>query len=176
MSKTKNESQEDPAASRARQRLRQEQRKRLKRLIDHLTKIEVETPEAFRLSSWSHGDTKLLYKVWKEETKAGKPLSCGASACVVGHMTVIFPEDFYWHFPLTGGWSSTPSVMLRGRYYFNASQLASYFGGTRWQWKDIIYPTNYPLGASYRTADNQVRLSAVLDRLRALKADTDKNK
>ena len=73
---------------------------RLKRLIEHLEYIEENDPKAFSLSQWFVSPDLDSYQEavaqWPLRGKAKQPLQCGTSACVVGHLPAVFPDDFAW--------------------------------------------------------------------------------
>ncbi len=131
------------------------QKARLDKLITHLQTVEATSPKTFNLRHWGHGNLGLLDETWPEEIAAGKPLTCGAAACVIGHAAVLFPEAF--------------KMSVGGK------EAAEFCGGRPEEWRNIIYPYGYDGNDVEFTAGaghfGEVKLSAVLDRLRKLRTE-----
>lgn len=160
---------------------------RLKRLIEHLKYIEHHDPEAFNLSQWFVSQDMNSYREaveqWPLRGKAKQPLQCGTSACVVGHLPVVFPEDFAWIQmpPLIHSHETSGRVVLKTPdtdpvdvaaeevLFFGTSPndvtcstLATFFGAASHIWALIIYDNEYPPDVK---ENGEVPLCCVLDRL-----------
>ena len=125
------------------------ERERLDTLTTYLERLNEEEPEAFDLGSWMASDSReeleKAMEEWPERYKKGEPLNCGTSACVAGHLPIVFPGDFAWSdigHETTIGWvyrvePDMPQFSLSGQ------GLADYFGGERSDWQRTIYPEYY---------------------------------
>lgn len=126
---------------------------RLRRLAEHLEEVWRRDPGSFNLETWFSAtdatasrlkETKILQHAldaWPERWAAGESLNCGTSACLVGHLPLIFPDDFEWNIdnrmvlaqfaePEDNRTGATPEHL---RYYFALSRLF---------WAGAIYPEN----------------------------------
>lgn len=161
---------------------------RLKRLIEHLKYIEENDPEAFSLSQWfvSQNPDSFAEAVekWPLRGAAKQPLQCGTSACVVGHLPVVFPEYFAWiqtpplsHSRETSGRvvvktpDTEPAYVAAEEVLFfgtspndvTCSTLATFFGAEEPIWSLIIYDSEYPPEVR---ENGEVPLRCVLARLK----------
>lgn len=140
-----------------------QQLRRLRKLIKYLEHIEQHEPEVFDLCSWFSGGTGATLFEWRKRHKQRKPLNCGTTACVVGHMAVIFNE-FEWN--RKNNLEKNVVVAQTGQWVGKAV-LASFFGGTCDVWEAVIYD------AWYRCGSGNTKLSDVLARLRLIRDSTD---
>jgi hypothetical protein len=145
------------------------QKNRMERLIAHLEWVEREEPARFNLEHWmsASSEKELLQAIdeWPERALQRRELNCGTSACVVGHLPAVFPEDWSWEDIGSG----EASVHLRsGSGELRSSDLLSdFFGGEAGNWSRIIYSDAY----GHRDEYGRVRLSSVLERLRDIRDD-----
>jgi hypothetical protein len=114
-----------------------QQLRRLRKLIKHLEHIERDEPDVFDLASWFKGPSSALTQ-WRENHKQRKPLNCGTTACMVGHMAVIFKEFT---------WRNQDVYFVASGECLDATNLPEFLGGTRSVWQFIIYDTHYPQAA-----------------------------
>ncbi len=118
--------------------LQTQYRRRLK-LIRHLEYIRDTEPERFDLHSWMSGDNIDEARTqWPKRLKQKKPLNCGTSACVVGHLPLIFPNCFKW----AGNFVFCAKRNLIDYHSSEKFYLSQFFGGS--DWDNIIFESNYP--------------------------------
>jgi hypothetical protein len=124
---------------------------RFKRLLKHLEYINETEPEVFDLDTFvNHNAHPQFTTLWPRALRAKKPLNCGTTACIIGHMPLIFKE-FMWH---DGYVKSRTGTTTR------ESACADFFGGTSDAWQGIIYNVHY--------ATDDPPLEEVLERLHTL--------
>ena len=158
-------------------------KRRFNTLLDYLTELNEKEPERFNLSAWmtTYKDKNLIEAVttWVDRYQKGDPLNCGTTACLVGHMPVIFPRAFSWVAPghffgatsfdtddLDASVSYHPNGLAKVRSnWFEAQWTEDFFGGGVDIWRQIIFGTNYPEDA---IGVHGITLDAVLKRLEKL--------
>lgn len=116
--------------------------KRLRTLMDHLARVNDNDPESFDLTAWHNGKISGALDAHLE----GRSLSdCGFSGCVVGHMPLLFPEDFKWGRGDNGVWDIDVVHLRHGNRWEVAcsDEVAMYFGGSGEQWMRIIHRSYY---------------------------------
>jgi len=127
---------------------------RFKRLLRHLEYINETEPEVFDLKTFVNVNRHSNFRIlWPVALKAKKPLNCGTTACIIGHMPLIF-EEFRWQ----GGHVEDHDGNTAREW-----SCADFFGGHHDAWHNIIYSSNY--------ASEHPPLSDVLKRLHKLYAD-----
>jgi hypothetical protein len=144
---------------------------RLDRLIQHLVWVLRESPESFGLDDWFRGpeldnDENLLpvFEEWRARYADRRPLECNTTACVVGHLPLVFPQDFWWMETCDSG--AAVRIHFEGEDYsvVDGKFLSHYFGGSRYAWDRIIQPRYYP-------QEDDTTVGPVLSRLRRLRRD-----
>jgi hypothetical protein len=57
-------------------------------------------PQRFNIGTYisaaSPHDLETARAEWPERHRCGRKLECGTSACLVGHLPVLFPDSFFW--------------------------------------------------------------------------------
>jgi len=75
-------------------------RERLEKLIVHLEEVARRDPGSFNLNFWmasdSQYDLRQALRTWSKRWKAGETLNCGTTACLAGHLPLVFPGEFAW--------------------------------------------------------------------------------
>lgn len=144
---------------------------RLDRLIQHLVWVLRESPESFGLEDWFRGpeldnDENLspVFEEWRARYADRRPLECNTTACVVGHLPLVFPQDFRWMETCDSG--AAVRLNYEGEDYsvVDGTFLSYYFGGSRYAWDRIIQPRNYP-------QEDDTPVGPVLSRLRRLRRE-----
>jgi len=135
------------------------------KLIKHLRYLQSTEPRAFNLRQWvqarSAKAVKEAIESWPDRFKRGEELNCGTSACVVGHLPLVFPRQFKWfHLPR----KRFASVVTRDWGMDAECELYLFFGeGHTIQWFDVIYQSQYKV--------KHVKLHHVLERIEAMHAE-----
>lgn len=151
---------------------KEQQAERLETLIGYLRRLQETEPDRFDIRRWvsSHDlkDMTKARKQWPKRYKEGQPLDCGTSACVVGHLAVVFPEDFQWEYaPETGTVIRVACVIPGYESVVGALHMARLFGGRALDWSDIIFPEAYT--REELDERGQVPLLAVIARIESLR-------
>jgi hypothetical protein len=166
------------------------QLKRLDKMIAHLEEVERRDPASFALENWVEGDTEENLEeaitTWRKRWKKGETLNCGTSACVVGHLPLVFPQHFEWSDSQDRDDEDTSVTTVRTKATAKhksleftkhswwqsegldaTEELAGFFGGEDSDWDDIIYVGGYD--SDDKDANGKVKLSAVLNKMRILR-------
>lgn len=138
------------------------QKKRFKKLIKYFEWLNENEPSAFNIQNWikSHSEENLNRAIeeWQDRAKKKTELNCGTAACVVGHLPNIFPKKFKW---INKG-ASGCVIQIESEGLDEKEFLSDHFGGTKHQWKSIIFSFVYP------EHDGNPPLSVVLKRIKSL--------
>jgi hypothetical protein len=130
----------------------QKQIERLQKLIKHLEYIAATEPRTFNLKQWfvsaDMSSCEEAIAQWAERYEKQQPLGCGTSACVVGHLPLVFPEDFEWELQSIPLMSGEQQAYVCGKGCVahgdvTCATLAEYFGGNSSVWGMIIYEDEY---------------------------------
>jgi len=116
-------------------------RPRIVKLIDHLKEVERRDPASFNLKAWIRSvrtddatSVSQATEEWPRRWADGETLNCNTTACLVGHLPLVFPDDFQWQHGELSGW------YVRTKYGQKAEdRLATYFGLTWCFWFSAIY-------------------------------------
>jgi hypothetical protein len=160
---------------------------RINKLIAHLEKVQEIDPDSFDLAHWFRGsspeEVQQAMNEWSTRWEEGKNLNCGTTACLVGHLPLVFPENFRW-IQDTSALDGTPLPVGIVEYINHGRMLAPalfrpvgdkesaahnlvrFFGGTADEWCDIIYGEYYDTDV---LEDHQVPITAVINKLKTMR-------
>lgn len=131
--------------------------KRIK-LINYLHNMLEFAPTCFNLSTYLTAESPEAFDAatnnWPVQHRRGQQLECGTTACVVGHLPVVFPNDFKWK-PTS---EVTAQVFTTDDVYVCEMTMEEFFGCSATDWSCVIYPENYG------PADD-ITLQQVLDKI-----------
>jgi hypothetical protein len=115
------------------------------KLLNYLHNLMEDEPQRFNIGTYisaaSPHDLETAREEWPERHRRGRKLECGTSACLVGHLPVLFPDSFFWS---SGENVRNALVRLKENNEFVCEMvLEDFFGSSAENWKMIIYPEHY---------------------------------
>lgn len=128
--------------------------RRLEKLTQHMQWVTDNDPDSFDLCTWfvavdaatfadERSQLERAKREWPKRLAAGKKLDCGTTACLVGHLPLVFPKTFKWDV-------ENETVYRRGYRSFQCDDrdLEWYFEVDRYVWKQVIYANSVFWGKS----------------------------
>jgi len=122
---------------------------RLVRLAEHLEEVQRRDPASFGIAVWltttsgDEADLRRAVNEWPERWETGEELDCNTVACMVGHLPLVFPDDWFWNADLHT--VETQFTAMSGSAWMT-DNLQKYFGLMMDFWYDAIYEDTYYWG------------------------------